>query len=823
MYTLVLLIAWIAGISSMGYIVPVSFRAFVPVVYCISSMLILFNIFKLSNLGAVYLRWLTLLFLSLSVFLLGQHYAQSALQQRLKHRFMQIEDTSQIVYINRMNELSHTHGGAGTKQIAMLAPDLTRIGTQQSRQENHAILLYVQDNHPDQYLQIGQYYKVSGRIKPAHSYAVANVFDQEKWLIQQNIMATMQVDQVELLTYSELQSMGYGEFLKENSSWKVKIVNAAEQQRLNFRKFIQKQNFKNKGLLLALLTGDESLLSDSIKTQFRTLGISHLLAISGPHILVFAVLFCFMLNGLISKCIPHLFQKIPRPYLLVLPFIFCVMLYTAFVGFEIPAMRTLLTVTIVSLALLLKQHIQTLKLLLFSASILLLLDPFSILSAAFWLSYGACFILIRVYQTMTQQYLPISALLVPTWQSKVGSFIQLLFNTQWKVFLALFPLVAIIFQQLSWISPLVNMVAIPLIGLVIVPLDVIAAMLSVVSEPLGLFFFHCADGMLSLLLLILKMFEYVFQPHLNWLSLSVVSILSIGIGIVIVFLPRQVVPKAWAILCFMPIFLPSKIQHTFALTVLDVGQGQAIHVEIDQQNLMIDTGGSYDETKFSIGRQLVIPYLMGKGVSQLDQVYLSHLDQDHAGAFSEIEKAIEIKKVSSNEWDSRFEGVNFDYCYAGQAQQWGSIKLTILAPAQQDLSDVQYNKNELSCVIYIQVPQSKGYQNFLIMGDAGWQAEYQLLQRYPDLKVDVLLLGHHGSRHSSSYDFLKRLHPKLAIASAGFGNRYQHPHPLVSARLGALSIPFKSTIQQGSIQFSMDRKGDMSMRSLRDSSLWLKR
>lgn len=829
MLTLVLLIAWIAGISSMGRVLPDYVQALANFVYFIALLLLGFKLFKLSFLKAVYFDWILVIFLTFSLFFLGQHYAQHCLQERLKQRFSIVEDTSQIVYIKQLNQLSDQNSIQSIKQLAVLAPSLQNFNinsldlSQAAEQQNNKILLYLSADALNSTLVIGHYYRVSGKIKPAHSYAIANVFDQEKWLIQQNIMATMQVSRVEELKLSELQLMGYSSFVKHNSGWRTQFINAAEQQRLNFRLYIQKQSYKNKGLLLALLTGDESLLSDSTKAQFKTLGISHLLAISGPHVLIFAALFCFVFNAIVSKFKPSIFQYIPRPYLLIFPFLICVLLYAAFVGFEIPAMRTLLTVCIVSLALLIKQQIHALKLLMLSASILLLLDPFGILSAAFWLSYGACFILIRVYQTMSQQKEAHSATVIITWKSKAWLFFKTLFDSQWKVFIALFPLVAVIFQQLSWISPLVNLIAIPLIGVVIVPLEIIAAILSLLSEPAGVWVFHFADWALSFLLLIFKVLEAIFNPSLSWLSLSTVSILSIAVGILILFLPRLVLPKMWALLCFLPAFLMPKNQHEFSLTVLDVGQGQAIHLQTEQQHIMIDTGGYYDENKFSVGRQLIIPYLMAKAISSLDQVYLSHLDQDHAGAFSEINKQITLKKVFSNEYDARFDGLDFDYCYSGQYQQLAAIKLTVLAPEKSDLIDQKHSSNELSCVIYIQVPQSLGHKSFLIMGDVGWSTEYQLLQKYPDLTVDVLILGHHGSRHSSSYDFLRQLKPKLAIVSAGFNNRYNHPHPLVKARLEQLSIPFKTTIQQGSIQFSMDKKGHMQIDYFRDSKVWLKR
>lgn len=575
--------------------------------------------------------------------------------------------------------------------------------------------------------------------------------------------------------------------------------------------------------MLALLTGDESLLSEEIQNQFKSLGISHLLAISGPHVLVFAVIVCFLLNMITSTYMPSIFLKIPRPYWLILPFVSCVLAYTAFVGFEIPALRTCLTVCLISFVLLLKQQIQALKLLLLSASLLLLIDPLSILSAAFWLSYGACFILIRVYQTLVQQRAEVSEhQSVSAWK-KFSLMVQVLIESQWKVFIALFPLVALVFGQVSWLSPVVNVLSIPLIGAVIVPLEVIGAVLSTFFTPLGLLFFHLADFAISFLMGFLNVFSQVFQPQLRWLAFTPLMIVMMSIGILILFLPKGTVPKLWSIVCFIPLLLGSKHQSDVSLSVLDIGQGQAIFLNLPDHKMMIDVGGSFDETQFSVAERIVLPYLMGEGISTLDHVLLTHLDQDHAGAFEKLNQSIKIKQVSSNQRDQRFQQSNFQYCHAGQAWHYPKVNIQVLAPDKNSLSKVPYSQNELSCIVYIQIPQAKGMQSFLLMGDAGWEAEYQLMHSYPNLKVDVLVLGHHGSRHSSSYAFLKHYHPKLTIASAGFNNRYGHPHPITIARLKALSIPFESTIEQGSIMFELQDNGEMRERHHRQSRAWLMR
>ncbi len=818
---LLLLLGWIVGISTMGNIFPSTiqstFSFIAPVVFLLSSIGLLLTFFKTKVSQFFVYRSIFLLLLSLSGFFAGYFYANVQLDQRLAKRVMDIEQVDAIVYISQINQwVLDDPSGAKIRQKAIVL-----------NQANYPVLwtLNIKDDLPNANMLPGHYYQVSGKVRPAHSYAVPGVFDVEKWMLQENVMATLQVKTIQPMTANEVSNIGYifQQFIGQQASWNARLKLAVEQKRFDFRDYLSRQPFQQKGLLLALLTGDESLLSKETQQMFKRLGISHLLAISGPHVLIFAALFCFVINLLIKHFIPQIYLKIPRPYLMLLPFVLCVWLYTAFVGFEIPALRTLLTVIFISTVILFQQRMRALNILVFSAALLLLFDPFSILSAAFWLSYGACFILIRVYQTIQQKSEPTTEhKQVQTWRNKAILWLKVLIESQWKIFIALFPLVILIFQQVSWAAPFANLIAIPLIGAVIVPLEVVGAFLWLLFEPLGMLFFQLADGCLRVLLWVLGQLDTLMASSLHWFAMTPMQIFMLALAVLMIFLPRGVVPKGWAILCVVPILLGGKQDDAFRLNILDVGQGQAIYLEMPKHNMLIDTGGNYDESKFSVGQQIIIPYLMQQGVKHLDSILLTHLDQDHSGAFSRVAEEIKIDQVFSNQKDQRFDAYPFEYCHAGQTWQYGQVKIEVLSPQSTDLNQVANNQNELSCVLYIQVPQvGKGYKTFLLMGDAGWEAEYQILQRYSHLKVDVLVLGHHGSQHSSSFAFLKQMNPKLAIASAGFGNRYNHPSPITLARLQALKIPLITTIDQGAIQFTLDGNYEMQMREYRAEKKWL--
>ncbi|ERP95049.1 competence protein [Acinetobacter sp. COS3] len=802
-----ILIGWIAGIALMGHnLAFINATWWIWLVLAILIFAIGFYKKRQSAVRQPLSIFLILISSSWALFCAGYHFADQALQQRLQFRETQTQPFEAIIYIKKIDELSDN----GHKQIA-------EVLNRYDQPVNW--FLYLKKNK-DQFdlsssLKLGSYYKVYGTIKPAHSYAVSGAFDQEKWFLQQNVMSAFSVKQIELLSEDEVYKLGYQQHLKQQKSITAKFLLNVEMMRLSFRLKLQTSNYQNKGLMLALLTGDESLLSDEIKQQFQLLGISHLLAISGPHVLIFALMLTWLLQKVIQRYCPQLYLWQPRQVVLLFPFICCVLLYVAFVGFEIPALRTLLTVCIIGFFLLVRQSIRPFALLVYSASLLLIFDPFSILSAAFWLSYGACFILLRIYQTIAK--LPQDQ---PMTYVQKGYFaIKLLVESQWKIFVALLPLVLIFFQQISLFAPLTNLIAIPFLSMIVIPLDILAACLSSIIPILGTLLFYINDVCLSILLWILSFLQQA-SPALYGVSCTPLMMVSLIVGLIILFLPHGTFPKAWSLIGFLPILLGFKAQPT-VLNILDVGQGQAIFLQHPEHTLMIDTGGSYDETKFSIGERVIIPFLRQQGVRELDHVMLSHLDQDHSGAFPKIQNAFAIEQVQSNEYRSTIQFKdNFSLCQQGQQWTYTNLKIEVLSPRTEDLALASSQQNEQSCVIYLTFSNAQPYQHFLIMGDAGWETEYKLLQQYPDLKVDVLVLGHHGSKHSSAYDFLAILRPKLAIASAGFDNRYGHPSLELQQRLKALNIPLLTTVNAGTISFIFDQ-GQVQLKQQRQQVKWL--
>ncbi|MEQ1064850.1 DNA internalization-related competence protein ComEC/Rec2 [Acinetobacter sp. XH1741] len=804
----IILLGWVSGIALMGVNIPLLMQ-YGKIGKVLLLIAFIFYLFKRQILvGRPVLKAMYCLLCTASLFVVGYQYAEKALVERLEQRETDSRSLNIIIYINQLSEEKENKVQQTAQVLSVFKAPVNW-------------LLYLNNNQKglmsNQDIELGHYYRVWGKTKPAHSYATTGAFDQEKWFIQRNIMSGFIVQHIEPLSTNEIYQLGYQQHLREQQSFFNRFHLKIEKLRQTFRQMLKISSLQQKGLILALLTGDESLLSEETQVQFKALGIAHLLAISGPHVLIFAIMLSWVCHQLICRYYPQIYLWKPKQILLAIPFSFGILIYTAFVGFEIPALRTILSAFIIISFLLFKQPLKPFALLVYSASLLLLFDPFSVLSAGFWLSYGACFILLRIYQTIAQ--LPKQHFL--SLGSKMIFMSKVLIESQGKIFIALSPLTLLFFQQISWIAPLTNIIAVPIVGGVIVPLNIMAACAWFLFKPFGNMLFQFNDILLSILLSCLSLLEKLSLP-LQGVSLTPLALLAVSLGIIILFLPKGILPKTWGILCCLPLIIVNKTSQQIQLHILDVGQGQAIFLQHPTQNWLIDTGGSYDEKKFSIGQNVVVPFLRQQGVKQLDRVVLSHLDQDHSGAFPAIQQAIPVKQVISNEQSTNILKQSFQYCHQGQQWQYPELDVQILWPKEKDLAFVSSQQNQYSCVIYLHFKGVSSYQNFLIMGDAGWEAEYQLLKDYPNLKVDVLVLGHHGSKHSSAYDFLATLKPKLAIASAGFDNRYGHPSQEVINRLKALHIPLKSTVEQGTLSFTLENH-KMVLYERRFERLWLSR
>jgi competence protein ComEC len=388
----------------------------------------------------------------------------------------------------------------------------------------------------------------------------------------------------------------------------------------------------------------------------------------------------------------------------------------------------------------------------------LLIDPWAVLSAGFWLSFGA--IAAILWATFGRVAPP----------EKLRGWV----TVQAAVTLALAPVLLLLFQQVSLISPFANAVAIPVVSWLVTPL----ALLGVLVPSL----WHAAAWLMAWLgqgLLWASTLPWavaVLPAPEGWTTLLAV------VGTAWLLLPRGFPLRALGILLWLPLAFPlraSVAPDTFQADVVDVGQGTAILVRTSNHALLYDTGPAFADS--DAGERIVVPYLHAAGIGELSGVIVSHNDNDHSGGLQSVLRDIPtgwllhglpatsplVKTAPSPR-----------HCYRGQRWQWDGVHFEVLNPQATAYAEINRRDNDYSCVLKV----SRGGQSLLITGDAERRGELELLESGADVSATVLVVGHHGSRTSSLVEFIDQVRPLYGVFTVGYRNRYGHPHPQVVAR-----------------------------------------
>lgn len=744
----------------------------------------------------------------------GASYASWQLEQALNHRLAEPQQRTARVKVIGISD----GVGAQWRQVVQVldaakSPDLP----------DTRWLLYAttdwstaQKNPPPPMLP-GQIWQIQVKLKPAHSTASPGAFDVEKWLLQQHISATGTVQQAQLLADKQ----------------RFSVAVAVQRERLRIREHISQLNQtapdysqqSAKGVLLGLLTGDRSLIDAPTTLLYQQMGISHLLAISGPHVILAALMLSWLLQKVLDR-FPLVYSCMERPRWLLPFFLLIVVAYAVLAGFDIPAQRTVFMVTLTTLLMWWRRRWQASRILLVAASVLLLLDPLAVLSAAFWLSFGAVAILLSMSQPSAQNSVLISAKHPASRLYRARQTVLQFIGLQWRLFVLLSPLVLLCFAKLSWLSPLVNLLAIPLLSLIILPLNLLAYAVFQVYPPLADLIWQVALSVLSYFHQGLNALAEWFPAALQSMQLSSLQLISLFAALLLLLLPKGLLPKWWLIFLLIPVFYPTRSNAPLMIQVLDVGQGLSVLIKTPQHAMLVDTGAKLFNGS-DMGEKVVMPALRAQGVIRLDQLMLTHLDNDHSGGADHILSQLPVTRLSSSE---AFGQHPTYLCEAGQQWQWDGILFRTLSPLPAHRHNPALNaklssKNERSCVLMIEVPAhgQLAAQRVLIMGDAGLYSEFLMLQQQLDLKADLLIVGHHGSAQSSSTPFLQAVQPQRAVISAGYLNRYQHPAAIVLARLQQQGIAIDSTISSGTLTYELGQQAVIQPLRYRNQTRWLQR
>ncbi len=614
----------------------------------------------------------------------------------------------------------------------------------------------------------GERWQLTVRLRRPRGSANPHGFDYEAWLFERDIRATGTVR-------PKSGSRRVDAMVHRPAYW---IEAARERLRARITQALPDKPYS--GVLAALAIGDQRAIpADQWQTFTRT-GVNHLMSISGLHITMVSGLVLALAYGLWRRS-ARLVLYLPARKAAVIAGLTAALAYTLLAGFEVPAQRTLYMLTVMAVALWMNRLSAASAVLSIALLVVVLIDPWAVLAAGFWLSFGAVAVIlyVSVGRTGTPHWLA-------TWA-----------QVQWAVTLALMPALLAMFQQVSIISPVANALAIPLVSLVVVPLTLIGMVLPVdwllqLAHVIMAWCFIALEWMSNLP-------AAVWQQHAppGW------TVLVAVIGAIILLLPRGF-PMRWAGLAgFLPLFLaapPPIAEGEMQLTVLDVGHGLAVVARTRDHALLFDTGAAFGPQADS-GNRTIVPYLRAAGVKALDVMIVSHDDIDHYGGASSVLQAMPVAHLLTSVPDLDplpFEAASAGRCFAGQNWEWNGVRFDMLHPTRASYEDASIKDNNRGCVLRIATRHGVA----LIPADIEARAEQQLLATSREaLRAQVLVAPHHGSKTSSTAAFVQAVDPRIVIYPIGYRNRFRHPHTDVEERY----------LRQGSHVYRTDRDGALTL------------
>jgi len=620
--------------------------------------------------------------------------------------------------------------------------------------------------YPDQSIKAGQHWVFTVKLKRAHGTMNPGGFDYERWLFTEGVGATGYV-----------RPSPKPVLLGRDSGWSSISV---------WRQTIADQLSNTLGsspslaLIKALTIGDGNSITQQQWEVFRKTGTTHLVVISGSHIGLIAGLAYFLTLKLwawtgYSAWSP---QKVAA-FSAVLGAIF----YAGLAGFSVPTQRSVVMLSVAMAAIILQRNSRPFNVLSIAMFTVLVIDPLAALSAGFWLSFLAVAVIIYTVSGRLGRLGHVWGGIKINWAASVG----------------LSPLLLLFFQQISLIAPLANLIAVPIISLLVVPFSLLAIIIMFILPTAASKLFYLVDQVLQGLGWLLVQLAELPMASISHALPSYWALLVAVPGILWLLAPVGIPARWLSLVMFLPlVFTDAKRPETgdIHMTLLDVGQGLSAVVQTAHHLLVYDTGAKFSEQS-DMGQSVLLPFLRSQGIDNIDSLIISHGDNDHIGGAASLMRGIDTKQVLTSVPQLLSEYAPSE-CVAGQSWLWDEVRFTMLAPQQMFASE-----NDNSCVLKI---QSK-HGTVLLTGDIEAAAEAWLVKTYgEELKADVLIAPHHGSKTSSTAEFLQTVQPDYVLIPAGYRNQFGHPHKNVLARYRQVNAKWLSSADSGAIAVNVKDK-----------------
>lgn len=518
--------------------------------------------------------------------------------------------------------------------------------------------------------------------------------------------------------------------------------------------------------LNAFIIGNTNLISDDVKESYQTNGISHLFAISGMHI------------GLIIFIINFIFKKVFQFNNVSI----IVIIFLLFYLFLTECSKSVVRASVFYICMLINKNINlnisSIRILIIMVCITLIINPYNIYNTAFLFTYIVTISLVLNYRFI----------------NSAKNYFHKLFRISLISFLTTIPIIINNYFQINLLSIILNLIFVPFVSLCVFPTSIIVFFIPIL-KPILQFLIDLLEN----LSLFFAKIDYlkIILCHINILFFVVYYIV-----IIVVLVSINIKKYEWLLILAIIIFIHTNYRYIDSNVydiMIDVKQGDSslLILPNNKGNILIDTGGIYNS---DIAINTVIPILKSRGIKSIDYLILTHGDYDHIGEAINLVNNFNVKKVifncgTYNDLETNLIEVldkkNIKYYSCIKELNIDKYKLEFLNTKRYD------NENDNSNVIYTEINNYK----FLFMGDASSTAEKEILNKYNLYNIDVLKAGHHGSKTSSSKEFINSINPKYSIISVGNNNRYGHPNKEVLDNL--FNSKIYRTDQDGSIMFKI--------------------
>ena len=583
----------------------------------------------------------------------------------------------------------------------------------------------------------GDYIYVYGVFKKPKENGNFNLFNYKRYLLSNKINYVVTASKITIIKKSD--NIFYT--LKNNLLKRIESAN------------------RSKGYILAFLYADKSLIEKDIYTKYQKIGVSHLFAVSGMHVSLISIVLLKLLNKIKER----------KRYIIVSIFL---SIYLFLTNFTISMVRATFQFILFFINKSFKLNIDNSNLVIFLFSILVIINPYNIYNIGFLFSFIISFTLIRCSKLIK------------------GKFIIKSLKTSLISFFSSMPVLINNFFEVNFLGIILNIIYIPFVSYILFPLSLVTVLFPSLDNILYMFISH---------------FEKItdFFSNIKFLSFSICKMdifLIIIYYIIFIYIlkrKKKLIYKIIIVIISLTFLINNGRIVNNEVSILDVGQGDSSLIRLKNKNILIDTGGNIN---YDISKNILIPYFKSVGIKKIDYLVLTHGDYDHIGEAINLVENFKVEKVIfncgpynalENELIEVLDKKRIKYYSCIKELNIDNNKLHFLQTKEYD------NENENSNVIYMEL---NGYK-FMFMGDAGIEKEKDILEKYNLSNIDVLKVGHHGSKTSSSKGFINVINPKYSIISVGKNNRYGHPNKEVLENLENSKI--YRTDLDGSIMFKI--------------------